>query len=126
MPREKDTYLNKEGLEYYHNKVKREFATKDELQQGLAGKQDVLTSENAGEGIDISIDQSGKTVISSLQAAPQWGGIQGNITDQADLVEYVNEHGGGYSATNGIVINNKVIALAEDLVLDCGTSVINV
>lgn len=126
MAREKDTYLNKEGLEYYHNKVKREFATKDELQQGLAGKQDVLTSENAGTGIDISIGQGGKVVISNTNVSAEWGNIQGDITDQTDLVEYVNEHGGGYSATNGIVINNKVIALAEDLVLDCGTSVINV
>lgn len=46
MPREKDTYLNKEGLQYYHNKVKAEFATKTELNQ----KQDKLT---AGNGIVI-------------------------------------------------------------------------
>ena len=94
MAREKDTYLNKEGLEYYHQKVKREFATKQELNQGLAQKQDNLTSANAGEGINIVRDQSGKVIISGTHAAPVWGSIVGDITDQTDLIEYVDQNGG--------------------------------
>ena len=92
MAREKDTYLNKEGLEYYHNKVKREFATKQELAQGLATKQNVLTSENAGEGIDISTDATGKVIISNTHTAPQWGSITGDIEDQTDLMEYLDDN----------------------------------
>ena len=94
MPREKDTYLNREGLEYYHRKIKGEFATKTELNNGLAQKQDNLTSANAGDGIEITRDQSGKVTISNTNVSAEWGNIQGDITQQTDLVNYINQNGG--------------------------------
>lgn len=93
MPREKDTYLNREGLEYYHEKVKQEFATKQEVAQGLSRKQDNLTSANAGDGISITRDQSGKVTISNTNVSAEWGNIQGNITDQTDLIDYIDQNG---------------------------------
>lgn len=126
MAREKDTYLNKEGLEYYHQKVKREFATKQEVEQGLAQKQDNLTSANAGEGIEITRDQSGKVTISNTNVSAEWGNIQGDITDQTDLVAYINENGG---KIDSISVNNVAQTIDQnknvniDLrVIDCGTS----
>lgn len=103
MPREKDTYLNKEGLEYYHRKIKQEFATKTEVEQGLATKQDKLTSENAGNGISITEDSGGNVVISSTQNSAEWGNITGDITDQTDLVNYISENGG---KIDSISVNN--------------------
>lgn len=94
MPREKDTYLNREGLEYYHRKIKQEFATKDELQDGLNQKQDVLTSQNAGDGIAITTDSSGKVIISNTNVSAEWGNIQGDITNQTDLINYIDQNGG--------------------------------
>lgn len=94
MPREKDTYLNREGLEYYHRKIKGEFATKTELENGLAQKQDNLTSANAGDGIEITRDQNGKVTISNTNVSAEWGNIQGDITQQTDLVNYIDQNGG--------------------------------
>ena len=94
MPREKDTYLNREGLEYYHRKIKGEFATKTELNDGLAQKQDNLTSANAGDGIEITRDQNGKVTISNTNVSAEWGNIQGDITQQTDLVNYIDQNGG--------------------------------
>lgn len=94
MPREKDTYLNRDGLEYYHKKIKQEFATKQELQDGLDEKQDILTSQNAGDGIAITTDQSGKVIISNTNVSAEWGNIQGDITDQTDLINYIDQNGG--------------------------------
>ena len=49
--------------------------------QGLeAGKQDTLT---AGTGIEITEDN----VINNTQTSAEWGNIQGDITDQTDLVD---------------------------------------
>ena len=55
-----------------------------EVQQNVTNletqKQDVLTSENAGEGISI-VDG----IISNTKVSAEWGNIQGDITSQADL-----------------------------------------
>jgi len=83
--------------------------------------QEQLTSDNAGEGITITTDSSGKTIISNTNVSAEWGNIQGNITDQEDLVNYINDHSGIYTAGNGIDITDKVISL-KDLLLDCGNS----
>lgn len=125
MPREKDTYLNKEGLEYYHSKVKREFATKAELEQGLAEKQDVLTSDNAGNGISITTDQSGNVVISNTQNSAEWGNIIGDITDQTDLIDYISENGG---KIDSISINGNpqtIINKNVDITVPTATSDLN-
>lgn len=109
MPREKDTYLNRDGLEYYHRKIKQEFATKDEV----AAKQDQLTSQNAGEGIAITTDQSGKVIISNTNVSAEWGNIQGDITDQTDLINYIEQHGGAIDTieVNGVpqIITDGVV-----------------
>lgn len=55
-----------------------------EVQQNVTNleiqKQDVLTSENAGEGISI-VDG----IISNTKVSAEWGNIQGDITSQTDL-----------------------------------------
>lgn len=80
-----------------------EFTSLNQVSELLETKQDVLTP---GSGIDISIDSEGRTVISST------GGGAANII-----------------AGNGIVITDSsegsVISL-DFLILDCGTSTINV
>lgn len=56
--------------------------------------QEKLTSENAGDGISITTTSDGKTIISNTNVSAEWGNIQGNITDQTDLVNYIEENGG--------------------------------
>lgn len=56
--------------------------------------QEQLTSENAGDGISITTTSNGKTIISNTNVSAEWGNIQGNITDQTDLVNYIEENGG--------------------------------
>lgn len=79
-----------------------EFTSLNQVSELLETKQDVLTP---GSGIDISTDSEGRTVISST------GG-------DANII-----------AGNGIVITDisegSVISL-DSLILDCGTSTINV
>ena len=114
--RTKDTYLNREGLEYYHRKIKQEFASKDDLEL----KQDKLTSENAGEGIAITEDSGGNVIISNTQTSAEWGNITGNITNQTDLINYIHEHSGAINSisVNGveqsIVDGNVDIKIKED------------
>lgn len=114
--RTKDTYLNREGLEYYHRKIKQEFANKNDLEL----KQDKLTSNNAGEGIAITEDSSGNVIISNTQTSAEWGNIIGNITNQTDLINYIHEHSGVINSisVNGveqpIVDGNVDISIKED------------
>lgn len=116
MPRQKDTYLNREGLEYYHRKIKQEFASQEDLNnlsQVVNGKQDQLTSANAGDGINITVDQSGKVTISNTNVSAEWGNIQGDITNQVDLINYIKQNGGKIDgiSVNGVPqsIINKVV-----------------
>ena len=58
----------------------------DALAEALYAKQDILSSENAGEGIDITIDrETGKPIITNTNSTSRWGSIIGNISDQDDL-----------------------------------------
>ncbi len=84
--------------------------------------QQKLTSENAGEGISITIDSEGNTIISNTNASVEWGNIRGDIKDQTDLMGYIDQHSGKYTAGRGIKITNSQIAIDETLILDCGTS----
>lgn len=83
--------------------------------------QEQLSSENAGTGISIYKNSEGKTIISNTNVSAEWGNIQGNILEQADLINYIDEHSAVYSAGKGIDITNKTISI-KDLILDCGTS----
>lgn len=65
----------------------------NQINQYISEKQDILTSENAGDGIAITTDSSGKVIISNTNLSAEWGNIQGNITDQTDLVDYINDQG---------------------------------
>jgi len=63
-----------------------------DLRNRINGKQDKLTSENAGVGISIE-DVDGNVVISNTQTSAEWGNILGNLTDQTDLWNYLSEIG---------------------------------
>ena len=93
---------------------------------GLAGGG---TTYNAGQGIDIFLDSEGKVVISNTQTSAEWGNITGDINDQTDLIELIDNSKQDLIAGNGIVIeessSGSIISL-DYLVLDCGTSTINV
>lgn len=57
----------------------------NDLISKLNKKQNILTQENAGTGINI-VDG----IISSTQSLPSWGDIQGDITQQIDLSQSLN------------------------------------
>ena len=59
--------------------------TEKEIQELLNTKQNVLTSENAGAGISIE-----NGVIYNTSFNPEWGNIQGDILNQDDLQEELN------------------------------------
>lgn len=62
----------------------------EQAQTTLSSKQDILTEDNAGTG--ISITGSGANVlISSTQTSAEWGNIRGNLPDQTDLQNALNE-----------------------------------
>lgn len=84
--------------------------------------QEQLTSENAGDGIEIHVDQDGKTIISNTNLSAEWGNIKGEITEQTDLIDYIDQHSGIYTAGNGINITDNVISIKDFLIFDCGTS----
>ena len=48
-------------------------------------KQDVLTSENAGSGIEITSDSEGNVTISNTNISAVWGNVTGTLADQTDL-----------------------------------------
>ena len=78
--------------------------------QGLiGGKQDKLTSENAGVGISIE-DIGGKVVISNTQTSAEWGNITGNIQDQQDLQDEFNTKQDVLIAGDNITIVDNVIS----------------
>ena len=72
---------------------------------GDLGLQPELTNENAGEGISIYKDSSGKVIIENTNVSAEWGNITGTITDQTDLIEYIGENGGKIDSisVNGVV-----------------------
>ena len=98
----------------------------DEINALLAEKQDNLI---AGEGISIDLDSQGRPVISNTNVSAVWGNIQGTITDQTDLINYINEFGGKIDSitVNGIevpivnkVVNIEVPTKTSDLINDSG------
>ena len=63
-------------------------------ESGHTGFQKQLNSDNAGTGIEITVDPDTNDVtISNTQTSAEWGYIEGNIANQTDLVEFVkSEH----------------------------------
>ena len=57
-----------------------------DLMELLATKQNKLTEENAGDGISIT-NEDGIVKINNTGVSAEWGNIEGDITDQEDLVE---------------------------------------
>ena len=80
------------------------YYTKTQTNCLLNDKQDILTEVNAGTGIEITTDASGNVVINSTRNSAIWGNIDGTITDQTDLITYINEHSSG--AIDTISVNN--------------------
>lgn len=76
----------------------------DELDQQLDTKQNVLTSENAGDGISI-VDG----VISNTRVSAEWGNIQGDISTQTDLQTALDgkQDKGDYALKSEIPTNNN-------------------
>lgn len=79
------------------------------IQGRIDGKQDKLTSENAGVGISIE-DVDGKVVISNTQTSAEWGNITGNIQDQLDLQEEFDTKQDTLIAGDNITIVDNVIS----------------
>lgn len=73
-----------------------------ELNSAIATKQDVLI---AGTGIAIE-----NNVISNTQTSAEWGNIEGEITEQNDLMGLLDDKQDVLTAGDGIVINNNVIS----------------
>lgn len=75
-----------------------------ELNTVLSNKQDILT---AGTGIAIE-----NNVISNTQTSAEWGNIEGEITEQNDLMELINSKQDTLIAGENIKIENNVISSA--------------
>ena len=63
------------------------YVLSDEFTDIINTKQDILTNDNAGIGIEITTDSEGKTIISNTNVSAEWGNIQGDIDDQLDLIQ---------------------------------------
>lgn len=63
------------------------YVLSDEFADIINTKQDILTNDNAGTGIEITTDSEGKTIISNTNVSAEWGNIQGDIDDQLDLIQ---------------------------------------
>jgi len=87
----------------------------DTIKRISDAKQNKLSSENAGTNITIT-EVDGITKISSAAPSATWGNINGNIEDQEDLVEYVDENGGKIDTIkrNGtaLPITNKTVNIS--------------
>ena len=79
------------------------------LTEEINKKQDILTEENAGDGISIT-NEDGTVKINNTRVSAVWGNIEGNITDQTDLVEYIDENGGKID----VIKRNDVVLPIED------------
>lgn len=76
------------------------------------GFQKQLNSDNAGTGIEITVDPDTNDVtISNTQTSAEWGNIEGDIGDQTDLTNALNSKQNTLTAGTGITINeNNVIS----------------
>lgn len=79
------------------------------LNDRIDTKQDILTAENAGDGISIT-NEEGIVKINNTRVSAVWGNIEGNITDQTDLVDYIEEYGGKID----VIKRNDVVLPIED------------
>ena len=84
-----------------------------DLTTQLASKQDTLTSENAGTGIDIT-----NGIISNTQTSAEWGNITGTLSNQTDLQNSLNSKQDTLvSGTNIKTINNEPILGSGDITI---------
>lgn len=71
---------------------------------GHTGFQRQLNGDNAGTGIEITVDPDTNDVtISNTQTSAQWGNIEGNIEDQTDLNNILTGLDNGITAVEGDV-----------------------
>lgn len=101
--------ISTDGILAKHQNISH-LATKEELTNGLATKQDTLTPENAGEGIKIE-----NGIISNTRTSAEWGNITGTISEQVDLQQELNKKQDVLTAGNNITILNNVISSQDTI-----------
>jgi len=115
--------LSNGEIRYYEDTFAREQITNVEniVNNISINKQDKLTSDNAGDGIAISYDSEGNVIISNTNISAEWGNISGTITDQQDLIDYIENHGGKIDTiyVNGV----KQFVINKGVYLDIPTKV---
>ena len=79
------------------------------LNDRIDTKQDILTEENAGDGISIT-NEEGIVKINNTRVSAVWGNIEGDITEQTDLIDYIDENGGKID----VIKRNDVALPIED------------
>lgn len=82
---------------------------------GHIGFQPTLSEVNAGDGISITTDENENVIISNTISHPQWGSIDGTLSEQTDLQNALNEKQNTLTAGDGISIENNVISTDIDL-----------
>ena len=101
----------KVSLEYVDEKIAEHNVSETAhtyIQNRIDGKQDKLTSENAGTGISIE-DVGGKVIISNTQTSAEWGNIIGNIQDQTDLqAEFATKQDTLIAGDNITIVDNVI------------------
>lgn len=104
---------SEEAHSYIQGRIDDEITARENADSALSdridGKQDKLTSENAGVGISIK-EVGGKVIISNTQTSAEWGNITGNIQDQLDLQEEFATKQDKLIAGDNITIVDNVIS----------------
>lgn len=90
----------------------------DYAHAGHTGFQPTLTSDNAGEGIDIA-----DGVISCTVNGAEWGNITGDIDDQTDLTNALNSKQDTLTAGTNINIDSNNVISAVDTKYTQGTGI---
>ena len=105
--------LSEESHPFILNLIREEAEAREsadsELSDRIDTKQDILTSENAGDGISIT-EVGGIVKITNTRVSAEWGNIEGNIQDQQDLQDEFDTKQDTLIAGDNITIVNNVIS----------------
>jgi len=110
------------------------YVLSDEFTDIINTKQDILTNDNAGTGIEITTDSEGNTIISNTNVSAEWGNIQGDIEDQLDLIQRLSGKQDELVSGSNIDISNNsegspvisVVGVQESLTQDNAGTNINI
>ena len=111
------------GYTPYNSSNPSGYQTASDVATAIAGKQDNLTSANAGTG--ISITGSGSSVIiTNTQTSAEWGNITGTLSDQTDLQNALDaKQATLVSGTNIKTINNQSLLGSGDITIQSAPDV---